>query len=149
MPFLKIDGLRTVNQSGQNATLFDPISDALALTLDLHASADLLALPGAAFSAEFQIFDPHRHQVVVSTYWGSMFNWGQYFWISKGNNWGPPADYQTPEKWGLSWVTNSIFGFRGIVKAQYLPTPTSGWAAVDAFDVSPMRWFRVREVFRL
>jgi hypothetical protein len=25
MPFLKIDGVRTMNQSGQNAALFDPL----------------------------------------------------------------------------------------------------------------------------
>lgn len=149
MPFLRIDGLRTVNQSGQNATLFDPFGDALALTMDLHASADLLALPNAAWSAEFQIFDPHQHKVVVSTSWGGTFNWGQYFWIGKGNNWGPPSDYQTPERWGLNWNANSIFGFRGIVKAQYVPSPGSGWIAVDAFDVSAMHWFRVKEIFRL
>jgi hypothetical protein len=149
MPFLRIVGLRTVNQSGQNATLFNGFSDALSLTLDLQASSDLLALPQAAFTAEFQLFDPHLHRVMVSAYFGSTFNWGPNFWISKGNNWGPPADYQTPERWGLSWVTNSIFGFRGIVKAQYIPSPGSGWTAVDAFDVSGMRWFRVREQFRL
>jgi hypothetical protein len=88
MPFLRIDGLRTVNQSGQNATLFDPFGDALALTMDLHASADLLALPQAAFTAEFQIFDPHTHKVVVSTYYGSAFSWGEFFWISKGKQLG-------------------------------------------------------------
>jgi len=149
MPFLRIDGLRTVNQLGQNATLFDPFSDALSLTMDLHASPDLLALPNAAFSAEFQIFDPHTHTVVVSSSWGSTFNWGEYFWISKGNNWGPPSDYQTAEQWGLSWVTNSVFGFRGIVTAQYIASPGAGWTTVDAFDVSPMRWFRLKQIFRL
>ncbi|MBM2618844.1 hypothetical protein JIG36_25120 [Actinoplanes sp. LDG1-06] len=149
MPFLKVEGVRTVNQSGQNATLFDPFSDALALVLDLSASADLLALPQASFSATFQIFDPHGNRVAVSTAYGSAFNWGPRFWISKGNNWGPPTAYQTAEKWGLSWSANSIFGLRGLVKAQYIPSPGSGWAAVDAFDVSPMRWFRVKEKFRL
>jgi hypothetical protein len=138
-----------MNQSGQNARLFDPFGDALALVMELQASADLLALPSAAFSAEFQIFDPHLHKVVVTTSWGSQFNWGPNFWISKGNNWGPPADYTTPERWGLSWMTNSIFGFRGIVKAQYIPSPGSGWRATEAFYVSPMRWLRIREVFRL
>jgi len=149
MPTLQIVGLRTVNQAGKNALLFDPFGDALSLTMDLRASADLLALPQAAFTAEFQILDPHLHKVVVSTYFGSTFNWGPNFWISKGNNWGPPSAYQTPEKWGLSWVTNSLFGFRGLVKAQYVPSPGSGWAATEAFDVSGMRWFRLQEKFRL
>jgi hypothetical protein len=149
MPSLRIQGLRTMNQAGVNAPLFDPFADALSLTLDLYASPDLLALPEAAFTAEFQIVDVHTHKVVVSSYSGGRLQWGQYFWISKGNNWGPPADYQTPERWGLSWVTNSIFGFRGVIKAQYIPTPGSGWTATDAFDVSAMRWFRVSEKFRL
>jgi hypothetical protein len=149
MPSLTIVGVRTVNQLGQNAKLFEPFSDALSLVMDLRASADLLALPTPSFSAEFQIFDVHLHKVVVSSFWGSAFNWGPNFWISKGNNWGPPADYQTPERWGRSWTANSIFGFRGIVKAQYIPSPGSGWRATEAFDVSPMRWFRLREVFRL
>jgi hypothetical protein len=149
MPSLAIAGLRTVNQAGQNATLFHPFGDALSLTMDLLASGDLLALPQAAFTAEFQILDPHLEKVVVSTYFGSAFNWGTNFWISKGNNWGPPDAYQTPERWGLSWSANSVFGFRGIVKAQYVQSPGSGWTAVDAFDVSVPRYFRVREVFRL
>jgi hypothetical protein len=148
MPTLIISGMRTVSQSG-NSTLFDPYNDALSLVMDLQASPDLLALPSAAFSAEWQIFDPHLHKVVVSTYWGSLFNWGPNFWISKGNNWGPPTSFQTPERWGLSWSANSIFGFRGIVKAQYIPSPGSGWRATEAFDVSGMQWFRVREVFQL
>ena len=149
MPSLTITRVQAANQTGQDTRLFDPFSDALALVLDLHASADLLALPQAAFSAEFQIFDPHLHKVVVSTSWGSLFNWGPNFWISKGNNWGPPADYQTAQRWGLSWSANSIFGVRGIVKAQYIPSAGAGWRATDAFDVSPMHWFRLREVFSL
>jgi hypothetical protein len=149
MPTLSIVGLRTMNQAGGNARLFHPFDDALALVMDLHASADVLALPEAAFSAEFQILDPHQHKVVVTTYWGSAFNWGPNFWISTGNNWGPPADYQTPERWGLSWTPNSIFGFRALIKAHYAPSPGSGWQATEAFDVSPPRWFRIREVFRL
>jgi hypothetical protein len=151
MPTLHIDGLRTVNQSGQNATLFDPFTDAIALTMDVSASADLIALPMASFTAYFQIFDPRLHTVVVNQVWGSRFNWGEHFWISMGNNWGPPSDYGTAQRWGLSWVQNSIFGFRGIIKASYIPTqpPGSGWHAVDAFDVSGFRWFRLKEVFAL
>ena len=149
MPYFRIVGLRTVNQLGQNATLFNPFWDALALTMDLQVSPDVLALPNASFTAEFQIFDPHLHKVVVSSYWSNTFNWGQYFWISKGNNWGPPASYTTPEQWGLIWNQNSVFGFRGIVTAQYIPSPGSGWFPVDAFDVSSWRWFRLRQLFRL
>ncbi len=37
-------------------------------------------------------------------------------------------------------------GFRGIIKASYSPTPSSGWRAIDAVDVSAIRWFRAKEV---
>ncbi len=153
MPSLRITGVRTVNQRGENATLFDPISDALALMLDLAASADLLALPTPAWTASFQIIQPRTDTVVLEQTWGGSFNWGQWFWISLGNNWGPgPNDYTTIERWGLNWAgaaSQSIFGFRGIVKASYIPKPGSGWHAIDAFDVSSIRWFRAREVYRL
>jgi hypothetical protein len=154
MPSLRITGVRTVNQLGQNATLFDPFGDGLALTLDIAASADLLALPSPAWSAAFQIIQPRTDTVVLEQTWGGSFNWGQWFWISLGNNWGPPAQYTTIQKWGLNWagsVSQSIFGFRGIIKASYIPTtpPGSGWHAVDAFDVSPIRCFRAKEVYAL
>ena len=104
MPSLCIAGARTVNQLGQNATLFDPFRDALALTLDVAASADLLALPSPAWTASFQIVRPRSDTVVYEHTWGGYFNWGQWFWISVGNNWGPPADYTTIERFGLSWA---------------------------------------------
>jgi hypothetical protein len=44
VPTLKITGVHCVNQNGQDATLFDPFTDALALTLDIYASADLIGL---------------------------------------------------------------------------------------------------------
>ena len=68
MPSLRIQGLRTMNQSGMNAFLFDPFADALSLTLDLYASPELRALPEASFTAEFQIVDVHTHKVVTSSY---------------------------------------------------------------------------------
>ena len=152
MPSLRITNLRTVNQLGQNATLFDPFSDALALTMDIAASADLLALPGPSWYAAFQIIHPHTDTVVVDQIWGGTFQWGQWFWISWGNNWGPPSDYTTIEKWGLSWVgagIQGIFGFRGIIKAYSQPGGGAGLQSVDAFDVSPIRWFRAKELYRL
>jgi hypothetical protein len=35
------------------------------------------------------------------------------------------------------------------LNASYLPSPTSGWTAVDAFDVSATRWFRAKEIYGL
>jgi hypothetical protein len=70
MASLRITGVRTVNQLGQNATLFDPIGDALALTLDVAASADLLALPSPAWTASFQIIKPRSDTVVYEHTWG-------------------------------------------------------------------------------
>ncbi len=120
MPTLQIAGIRTVNQLGQNATLFQPYTDASALVLDLAASADLLALPSPSFQVVWQIIDPLTNQPVVNEVWSSTFNWGPYFWVSIGNNWGPnPGDYSTPQRWGLNWVRpgSGVFGVRGIAKA--------------------------------
>jgi hypothetical protein len=143
--------VRTVNQQSQDASLFNPFTDALALTFDIYASADLIALPNASFTATFQIFDPHTHSAVANEVWVSRFLWGQWFWISKGNNWGTIADWSTPARWGLNWSRNSVFGCRGIIKASYVPTQPvgSGWTAVDALSVSAFKWFRLKEVFTL
>jgi hypothetical protein len=95
--------------------------------------------------------DPYTDTTVVNATWSNPFQWGQWFWISEGNNWGPPSAYETPQRWGLSWSRNSDFGFRGIIKASYIPPqpPGSGWTAADAFDVSAFKWFRVKEEFAL
>jgi len=59
------------------------------------------------------------------------FSFGQWFWISMGNNWGPtPGDYTTPQKWGLS---PGLYYFRGAITVQN----------TNAFAISPNKWFRV------
>lgn len=151
MPTLSIRGVRTVNQNGVNATFFHPYFHALALTLDCYASADLLALPTPRFHAQFEIINPSTDIVVVNSGWAHPLAWGQYFWISMGNNWGPPGSFSTPQKWGIhpaahGW--NEVFGFRGIIKA-YSWQGQNGELDVDAFDVSAIRWFRVGRTARL
>ena len=99
-----------------------------------------------------KIINPSTDTVVVNQVWEHDLVWGQFFWISWGNNWGPnPSDYTTPEKWGIhpaahSW--NYVFGFRGIIKA-YSWQGESGLIDVDVFDVSEIRWFRVGNTSRL
>jgi hypothetical protein len=146
---LKIDQLRTVNEKGENAVLFDPFSNALALTMDISASSELLALPNPTFDAIFQVINPITDTVIISEKVTFNFSWGKYFWISLGNNWGP--NYDTPEKWGLhpaDWGMNDIFGFRGIIEA-YSQNPPNGIKALEAFDVSKIRWFRIEKIFIL
>ena len=152
MPTLSIKRVRTMNQEHVNATFFHPFEDALALVMDCFASADLLSLPSPMFDAQFEIINPSTDIVVVNQSWMHSLVWGQSFWISKGNNWGPSsADYQTPEKWGIhpaahGW--NEVFGFRGIIKA-YSWQGENGQREVDAFDVSQIRWFRIGRTARL
>ena len=151
MPTLKIDRVRTMNQQGENATLFDPFVDALALNMDISASADLMELPRPMFMAVFQFIDSLTDTVIFYHTWLHDFEWGCFFWISIGNNWGPsPSNYTTPERWGLEWwkVGSGIFGFRGMIKA-YSWQGEDGLITIDAFDVSNIRWFRLKEVFRL
>ncbi|WP_224049382.1 hypothetical protein [Arthrobacter sp. NicSoilB4] len=146
MPQITITQVKTVNQRGENATLFNSVFDALSLEIHVRASADILALPNAAFTAEFQIFSPQNHQVVRNTYRSSAFNWGTNFWISVGNNWSPGPEITNPRDWGINHLFGDIFGFRGTITAQYIPRPGDGWSSLDAFDISPMRWFRVHHL---
>jgi hypothetical protein len=147
MASLIIDSIRTMNQFGDNATMFQPFSDALTLTMDLTASPDLAAGTNAfgfSFEAIFQIIGAASDTVIVQQTWHHGFEWGRYFWISQGNNWGPaPTDYTTPEKWELTNFDPQVemYGFRGIIKCyENLPV---GLRPLDAFDISPIRWFRV------
>ncbi|MGB2696303.1 MAG: hypothetical protein WBD28_00420 [Candidatus Zixiibacteriota bacterium] len=148
---LKIERIQTKNQRGENATLFDPFGDALTLIMDIKASPDLMDLPKPMFMAVFQIIDPLTDIVVVNQTWLHEFQWGPNFWISMGNNWGPdPSDYTTPKRWGLEWwkTGSGVFGFRGIIKA-YSSQKEKGMITVDAFDVSGIRWFRLKEIYAL
>ena len=83
----------------------------------------------------FRLIDPMTDTVISNTAWSQNFACGQYFWISMGNNWGPNInDYDTPEKWGLDWTPNSVFGFRGIIEAYPWPVDGSGLCTADAFQ---------------
>lgn len=146
MPTLAIQGIRTMDQDHVNATFFHPFFDALALVMDCFASADLLSLPQPMFNAQFEIINPSTDTVIVNQGFSHDLVWGKYFWISMGNNWGPnTSDYDTPQKWGIHPAANGwneVFGFRGIIKA-YSWQGENGQIDIDAFDVSPIRWFRV------
>ena len=152
MPTLSIRGIRTMNQAHTDASLFHPFTDALALVMDCFASSDLLALPNPMFHGQFEIINPSTDVVVVNEGWWHALSWGQYFWISMGNNWGPsPNDYTTSEKWGIhpaAHAWNEVFGFRGIIKA-YSWQGENGQVDLDAFDVSEIRWFRIGRTARL
>ncbi len=149
MPSLDIIGHHTSSQNGQ-ATFFDPYGDALSMVMTLRASADLLQIENPRWKASFQIIEPKTNAVVVHQSWSEEFIWGANFWISLGNNWSP-GNYDTPHSWGLNWTplsSEAVFGFRGMVKA-YSWQGESGLISVDAFDVSDIHWFRVREVYSL
>ena len=155
IPFIQIRRLSTKNQRGENAQVFHPFNDALALIMDCYASPSLLSLPGASFRAYFQIINLSTNKVVVNHIWGGELKWGEYFWISSGNNWSTP--YDTPDLWGIhpaahGWPDrrqhNTIFGFRGAIEANSW-RGEAGLEELGVFDVSPIRWFRVRRVARL
>ena len=146
---LTITRAYTASQNGPT-TLFHPFGDALTLVLTISASADLMAVQNPRWEAAFQIIEPRTNQVVVHESWFDAFHWGPNFWISKGKNWGG-GNYDTPHAWGLDWTPNSseaIFGFRGLIKA-YSWRGEHGLESLDAFSVSEIHWFRVKEVYSL
>jgi hypothetical protein len=128
---LVITNARTANQSAPNVDSFRLTQDALALVMDVTASKYLVAL-GLKYDSIWQIVSAAANKVVrqvVNPNQG--FSFGQWFWISMGNNWGPTAgDYTTPQKWGLS---PGIYYFRGAITVQN----------TNAFAISARKWFRV------
>ncbi len=80
MPNIEILGLRTLNQQKRNVSSFQLQEDALSLTMDIRASADLLTpeyedIP--LFDAVFQVIDPWTNVVLVNELWRSQpFVWG-------------------------------------------------------------------------
>ena len=125
---LLINNARTADQSVGNVDSFRHTQDALALVMDVAASAELVNL-GLNYDAVFQILDVRTNKVVRQSFINNgTFNWGQYFWISMGNNWAAP--YDTPERWGLA---AGIYCFRGAIMARN----------ANAFTMPRETWFRV------
>jgi len=54
----------------------------------------------------------------------------------------------TPHDWGLQRSQRNIFGFRAAIEVSAFQGE-QGLVAVDAFDVSEIRWFRLEDVFEL
>jgi hypothetical protein len=133
---VRITGARTASQNSGNQDAFRLTQDALALTLDIAASPELVNI-GQRFDAVFQIINPQTDKVVTQVWQNNVaFQWGQFFWISMGNNWGPaPGNYTTPQKWGLA---PGVYYFRGALMVQNS----------DAFALSANRWFRVERAHR-
>lgn len=130
-PTITITRSRTASNGVADRAEFRRTADALALTLDLTATQDLLDL-GLRYDAVFQVVDGRTNQVVRQvTTQNAAFSASRSFWISRGNNWGPtPGHFTTPERWGLG---TGLFFFRGIVTVR----------DTNTFSVSQPRWFRV------
>jgi hypothetical protein len=125
---LSISGARTASQGVGDLDTFRRTQDALTLVLDVAASRELVNL-GLHYDAVFQIIEARTNKVIRQSLLSDWaFNWGQYFWISVGNNWAVP--YDTPERWGLA---AGIYGFRGAILVR----------DAHAFAVSVQKWFRV------
>ena len=128
---ISISGVRTAGQAGTQS-VFLLNTDALALVIDISATAAFVG-SGRLFDANFQIIEFSTNNVKVNQPSNNVgFSFGQFFWISRGNNWGPnPSDYTTPAKWGLS---AGLYMFRATVAVQ----------GIQDFAVSSETVFRVR-----
>jgi hypothetical protein len=128
---LVINNARTANQSAGNVDSFRLTQDALSLVMDVTASKYLVAL-GLKYDSIWQIVSAATNKVVRQVVNPNQpFSFGQFFWISMGNNWGPTAgDYTTPQKWGISV---GLHYFRGAITVQNTNT----------FAISSRKWFRV------
>ncbi len=124
---ISLSGIRTASQSAADTRLFRRTQDALTIIMDVAASAELVAL-NLTFDAFFQILDARTNKIVVQQVTSSPFLWGQFFWISRGNNWAAPFD--TPERWGLN---AGLYLFRAAITVRN----------ANAFTMPRETWFRV------
>ena len=126
-----VNNARTASQSAPNVDSFLLTQDALALVMDVAVSRYLVGL-GLRYDSIWQIVSAATNKVVRQVVNPNQaFSFGQWFWISMGNNWGPtPGDYTTPQKWGLA---AGLYYFRGAITVQN----------TNAFAISPNKWFRV------
>ncbi len=142
MPSARITRVETENVQGANVSLFDPFSDGLKLTMFFTLSADILQIPDVQLQGSFQILDFRNDQVVVH----------QSIWANYNPSLGPNLFWwlgsPTPHDWGLQWQSADIFGFRAAVEV-FAQEGEAGMVAVDAFDVSDIRWFRLKDIFEL
>lgn len=142
MPSVKITTLETDNAQGQNVSLFNPFTDPLKLTVFFTLSQDIVGMPSVQLTGTFQIIELRTNQVVVDHVAQANYNPGigpNVFWWM-----GSP----TPHDWGLQWTQGDIFGFRAAIEVSSFQG-AQGLVAVDAFDVSDIRWFRLEDVFEL
>ncbi len=140
MPSVKITHLDTENAQGTNVDLFNPFTVSLKLVMFFTLSPDIITLPNVVFEGIFQILDLRTNQVVVHHAVQANYDpgWGQYlyWWI------GSP----TPHDWGVQWTQGGDnFGFRAAIEVSSFQVE-QGLVAVDAFDVSDIRWFRLQDV---
>lgn len=100
-PRIWFRGLRTASAGVSDRRTFRRTVDALALTLDLSATPDLVNL-GLTYDAMYQVLDP-RTNLPVRTDWSRnlRFVHGTGWWISLGRNWGEASGWTTPARWGL------------------------------------------------
>lgn len=142
MPSVKITSLETENAQGKNISLFNPFTDGLKLTMFFTLSQDIVAMSNVQLEGSFQIIEFRTNQVVVHHTAQANYNPGLgqhvFWWV------GSP----TPHDWGLQWTQADIFGFRAAIEVSALQGE-QGLVAVDAFDVSDIRWFRLEDVFLL
>lgn len=142
MSSVRITSIETEGVDGSNRTLFNPFTDPLKLTMFVSLSPDLVNMPNIVVGGTFQLLELRTNLIVVDHYVQSNYNSAlgpNFFWWL-----GSP----TPHDWGLQWTGGDVFGFRAAIEV-FQWQGASGLAAVDAFDVSSVRWFRLMDVFSL
>jgi hypothetical protein len=140
---VKVTDLRIWNQNGDDATMFDEVADAISLAASVELSGDLTVDSNVDYYLRFQVIAGGTGIFSVNS--SQLFklpeDWPRW-WFTAGNNWGSPSEYTTAAKWGIRWNDGPVFGFRAILTAG-LQT-RGGWEPFDTFDVSAVRWFRLR-----
>jgi hypothetical protein len=138
MPSVQINAETLNAATGESASLFNPFSPNLRLSITYTLSPDFAAMANVTVEVVFQLINFHTNQVFFH-------NPGQHPVPAGGTLGGSFYDINPSNTAGMQWTTGAdIFGFRGAVAVL-----ESNGMNVDAIAVSDIRWFRLEDVATL
>lgn len=143
-PDASLSGLRfvsvaTQSTSRQDVASYNPFTDPIFLVMVYEQGAAIQTVPQLRITGTWQLIEGRSNRVVVEERYESQSPLRAPF-IEWPWNAGTAHDLK------LTWLSDDLYGFRAFIEATYTE---NGDVNVDSFDVSPVRWFRLKPYFEL
>ena len=136
---LSFVSVATQSTAGQDVTAYNPYTDPIHLVMVYEQGTAIQNVPHLRITGTWQLIEAKSNQVVVEERSESRSPLRAPF-IEWPWNAGTAHDLK------LTWLTDDLYGFRAFIEATYVQ---DGDVNVDSFDVSPIKWFRLKPYFEL